>query len=216
MGPDDAVLGIDGCPGGWVGALVSGSAVAWYAGPLAQLLELPAAAVAIDIPLALPRDGARRACEIEARARLGTQRSSVFFAPPLAVLDAVDHADASVRSRAAGSVGVSIQTWNIVPKIREALLFPGQLLEVHPELSFRALGEVTAGKKTPVGQDQRLALLRTWLPLAAVPVPRPGGASVDDCLDALVCAWTARRWLSGEAEVLGPELLAGRVSRIVV
>ncbi|MCU1593362.1 MAG: hypothetical protein JWO12_754 [Frankiales bacterium] len=215
MNGNSAVLGVDGCPGGWVGALVSGSGVTWHAGSLASLLALEAAVVAIDIPLALPVDGARRACEVAARSRLGSQRSSVFFAPPLAVLSARSHAEASVLSRAAGSVGVSIQTWNIVPKIAEALVAGPGLVETHPELSFRALGPITAGKKTAGGRAERTALLASWLPFE-LPTPRPGRASVDDCLDALACAWTASRWLSGTAEVLGEELLAGRVSRIVV
>ena len=216
MTGDSAVLGIDGCPGGWVGALVSAAGVSWHAGSLVSLLALDAAAVAIDIPLALPVDGARRTCEVQARTRLGAQRSSVFFAPPLSVLRAGSHAEASVLSRAAGSVGVSIQTWNIVPKIAEALaVSDGRLVETHPELSFRALGAITAGKKTAAGRTERTALLRTWEPFE-LPVPRPGGASVDDCLDALICAWTASRWLAGSAEVLGLETLAARVSRIVI
>ena len=214
MGDHDAVLGVDGAPGGWVGALVEGTQVSWYGGSLASLMELGAAAVAIDIPLALPVDGRRRACEVLARERLGTQRSSVFFAPPVAVLDATSHAEASVLSRAAGSVGVSIQTWNIVPRIAEALEVDG-LVEAHPEVSFRELGTVTASKKTALGREERAALLRTWVPFD-LPSPRPARAAVDDCLDALVCAWTAARWLRGEAVVLGEEVLDGRTSRIVV
>ena len=188
--------------------------VRWYGGTLASLAALGAAAVAVDIPLALPLDGTRRACDVAARQRLGAQRSSVFFAPPRAVLDARSHPEASALSRAAGSVGVSVQAWNIVPKIREAVALDG-LLEAHPEVSFRALGTVTAGKKTPEGRAERTALLRSWVAFD-LPVPRPLGAAVDDCLDALVCAWTAARWLRGEAEVLGEEVLDGRVSRIVV
>jgi predicted RNase H-like nuclease len=217
MSAESAVLGIDGCPGGWVGALVTGSTVSWHAGSLASLLALEASVVAIDIPLALPVDGARRACEVAARTRLGAQRSSVFFAPPTAVLAASSHPEASVLSRAAGSVGVSIQTWNIVPKIAEALAaVDPRLVEVHPELSFRALGTVSASKKSPAGHAERLALLRSWLPSAAVPSPRPGGASADDCLDALACAWTASRWLAGTAHELGRETLDGRLSLIAI
>ena len=33
----------------------------------------------------------------------------------------------------------------------------------------------------------------------------PEEAAWDDALDALACAWTALRWLRGEAEVLGGE-----------
>ncbi len=203
----------------------------WYGGTLAFLLSLPASVVAIDIPVGLPSGAERRTCDSAARARLGPARSSVFPAPPRAVLEAVSHADASVRSRAAGSVGVSIQTWNIVPKIREAAPFAARLLEVHPELSFRALAASTlappldpsavtlASKKTAAGRAERLALLQSWVPFE-LPTPRPAGAAVDDCLDALVCAWTGARWLRGSAEVLGggPTDVdaAGQVMRIVI
>ena len=219
------VLGVDGCPGGWVAALVDGPTVTWYAGSLARLLELDADVVAVDIPMGMPAGGERRACDLAAAARLGSQRSSVFPCPPRAVLAARSHAEASELSRAAGSVGVSIQTWNIVPKVREADgLRDPRLLEVHPEVSFRALATGAdigdaglAGKKSPAGRAARLTLLQRWLPAADVPEPRPGRAAPDDCLDALVCAWTGQRWLLGQAEVLGGELDAtGQVMRIVL
>lgn len=193
---------------------MTGSRVTWYAGTLASLVSLGADVTAIDIPLALPTDGRRRACEVAARERLGAQRSSVFFSPPAAVLTASSHAEASALSRAAGSVGVSIQTWNIVPKIAEAAAFVDVLVEVHPELSFRAMGPVAASKKTAAGQAERLTLLQEWLP--DVTVERPGRAALDDSLDALACAWTAARVARGEAVVLGREDLSGRVSQIVV
>jgi predicted RNase H-like nuclease len=209
MGADDAVLGVDGCPGGWVGALVRGSAIDWYVGQLSELLAVPAAVVAVDIPLALPVDGTRRACEVLAKERLGRQRSSVFFAPPAAALTARSHTEASVLARAAGSVGVSIQTWNILPKIAQALACADpRLVEAHPELSFRAMGAVTASKRTAAGQAERRALL------GGPALPRI--APANDCLDALACAWTARRWRDGTAEVLGEEVLGGRISRIVI
>jgi predicted RNase H-like nuclease len=135
------------------------------------------------------------------------------------VLLASSHTEASALSRAAGSVGVSIQTWNIVPRIREAAgLRDGRLVEVHPELSFRMLTrDPLPSKRTAAGRSARLAALRGWLPDLEVPSPRPGRAAVDDCLDALVCAWTGLRWLSGDAEVLGGDLdPTGQVMRIVI
>jgi predicted RNase H-like nuclease len=219
MDRDSAVLGVDGCPGGWVGALVLRDEVTWYAGSLASLLLLPASIVAVDVPMGLPSDGTRRACDLLAAARLGARRSSVFPAPPRAVLGATSHAEASALSRAAGSVGVSIQTWNIVPKIREAAAVrDDRLIEVHPELSFRALTrDPLPSKKTAPGRTARLAALRTWLPGLELPSPRPGRAAVDDCLDALVCARTGLRWQAGNAEVLGGALdPTGQVMRIVI
>ena len=57
------VLGIDGCPGGWVAAHVDGQHVTWHAGAFAALLELPATAVAVDIPIGLPHGATRRAAD---------------------------------------------------------------------------------------------------------------------------------------------------------
>lgn len=197
-----------------------GQDITWYAGTFADLLALPAAVVAVDIPIGLPSGAERRGCDVAARERLGAQRSSVFFAPPREALPARTHAEACALSRAAGGAGLSLQTWHITDKVREvgALATDPRVVEAHPELSFRALtGAVLPRKKLVVGRDARLAALRTWLPSVALPVPRPGRAAPDDCLDALACAWTAQRWLRGEADVLGhgtdPD---GRPVRIVV
>ena len=221
-----AVLGIDGCPGGWVGALVEQDEVIWHSGDFVELLALPAAAVAVDIPIGLPAGAARRAADVEARSALGRQRSSVFFAPPRVVLEALDQPDATRLSRAAGSVGVSIQMFHVLGKVAEvdtALRADAdaaaRVVEVHPEVSFRRLArtDVLPSKRTAAGRAARLVAVRTWLPGLELPAPWPGRARADDCLDALACAWTAQRWSRGEADVLGDEQDAlGVPMRIVV
>jgi predicted RNase H-like nuclease len=221
-----AVLGIDGCPGGWVGARVDGTEVTWHAGALVDLLALEAAVVAVDIPIGLPPGAARRAADVEARAALGRQRSSVFFAPPRVVLEAGDQADATRLSRAAGSTGVSIQLFHVLGKVAEvdAVLradagAAARVIEVHPEVSFRRLARthLLPSKRTAAGRAARLDALRRWLPDLVLPAPLPGRARADDGLDALACAWTALRWSRGEADVLGDEVDAvGVPMRIVV
>jgi predicted RNase H-like nuclease len=220
-----AVLGVDGCPGGWVGALVDGDELTWHCGDLARLLRLDADVVGIDIPIGLPADGGRRAADLEARAALGPQRSSVFFTPPRVVLEAVDQPDATRLSRAAGSTGVSIQTFHILAKVAEVdRALRGdpsaarRVVEVHPELSLRRLGGTTLPpKRLADGRTARLEVLRRWLPGLSLPVPLPGRARADDCLDAVAAAWSAARWREGSAEVLGDETDAlGVPMRIVV
>ena len=218
-----AVLGIDGCPGGWVGALVDADTVSWHAGAFVDLLALDADVVAIDVPIGLPRGPEQRTADLEAKAELGGQRSSVFFVPPRVVLAAATQAEATLLSRAAGSVGVSIQTFLILDKVAEVDTVlrdhpDPRVVEVHPEVSLRRLGGCTLPPKRKVaGRTARLALLRTWLPGLELPSPRPGRAQPDDCLDAVACAWTAARWQRGEAEVLGGELdELGVPMRIVV
>ena len=221
-----AVLGVDGCPGGWIGARADGGVVSWHAGRFVELLELDGDVVGVDIPIGLPDGAARRTADVEARRLLGPARSSVFFTPPRAVLEAGSQPDATRLSRAAGSTGVSIQVFHLLSRIAEVddLLrrdpaTAARVVEVHPEVSLRALagGGVLPSKRTRAGVDARLDLLRRWLPDLDLPSPLPGRAKPDDCLDAVAAAWTAQRWQLGRAQVLGGELDGtGLPMRIVV
>ena len=207
-----AVMGVDGCPGGWVAARVQDGQLTWHTGSFAELLALDAQVVGVDIPIGLPVDGQRRAADVEAREALGAQRSSVFFAPPRVVLEAPTQPDATRLSRAAGSTGVSIQMFHILAKVAEVddvlqtrADAGGRVVEVHPEVSLRRLGGPAAlpPKRTVAGRAARLEVLRRWLPDLALPAPLPGRAKPDDCLDAVAAAWSASRWQQGTADVLG-------------
>lgn len=222
------MLGVDGCRDRWLGfAWSDDGSYGWHMlANAAEVCAFPAAAVAVDIPIGLPTGAARRAADVAARTSLGRQRSSVFFAPPRAVLGAVDQPDATRLSRAAGSTGVSIQLFHVLAKVAEvdeALRSDAdaaaRVVEAHPEVSFRRLARTDElpSKRTAAGRDARLHALRTWLPALELPARLPGRARVDDCLDALACAWTARRWARGEADVLGDEVDGlGLPMRIVV
>lgn len=211
------VLGVDGCRGGWVGALVAGARVTWHHfGSIAEALALPVAVVGVDMPVGLPATGRRR-CDLEAKALLGRAHARVFLAPPRGVLDATTYDEAGRLHRAlTGGLGLSVQTWHLVPKIREVDAVAGdpRLVEVHPELSLAALGGdgPLPSKKTAAGRAARVALLTGWLgDLGDLPAG-------DDGLDALAVAWSAQRWLAGRARTL-PGVPAydqtGRPMRIV-
>ncbi len=215
------VIGVDGCRDGWVAAAIDGAGsgagdgVRWSVYPrLESLLQAcPDAHIAVDIPLGLS-GRARRPCEEEARAFLGPARSSIFYSPPWWILTAYRLDGAHPRG-----VGVSIQTWNILDKVQEAMDAVSvtghpHVSEVHPECSFRAMAGATkrhpsaaaielASKKTGRGAGQRLDLLRNR---AGVSIPdlgtAPTGPGVDDLLDAVAAAWTARRWRAGSAELI--------------
>ncbi len=191
-------------------ARVSGGRVTWsVAADAAAVLAVTAgcAAVGVDIPLGVTADG-RRACDEACAHRLGRARSSVFPAPPRAVLGVDDYARACAASARATGRKISLQTFHITPKIAEwdAAERPASIVEVHPELAFRALAPevVFASKKTPRGAGQRIAALARWLDLAGALGDLPAGPRLDDVLDALAAAWSAARWSRGEAEVLGP------------
>jgi len=210
------VLGVDGARGGWVGALVVGAKVTWLTLPsVAAALAVDAEVVGIDMPVGLPATG-RRECDLLAKRELGAAHPRVFLAPPRGVLTATSYAEAGAlhRDLAAGA-GMSVQTWNLVPKIREvdAVADDVRVVEVHPELSFAVLaGRPLVAKRSAAGRADRIEALRRWLPdLVQVP---PG----DDGLDALAAAWSALRWLLGTARTLPadpPRDELGRPMRIV-
>jgi predicted RNase H-like nuclease len=58
---------------------------------------------------------------------------------------------------------------------------------------------VTEGKKSGRGVGQRMAALRDLVDVAAALEEAPARIPLDDLLDALACAWTARRWSTGDA-----------------
>jgi predicted RNase H-like nuclease len=211
------VLGVDGCRGGWVGALVEGRRVSWHRfATIAEALAVPVPAIGVDMPIGLPATG-RRSCDLEAKALLGRAHPRVFLAPPRGVLAAATYEEAGRLHRTlTGGLGLSVQTWHLVPKIREVDAVAGdpRLVEVHPELSLAALGGAgpLPSKKTAAGRAARVSVLTGWLgDLGDLPAG-------DDGLDALAVAWSAHRWLAGRARSL-PGVPAydetGRPMRIV-
>jgi predicted RNase H-like nuclease len=218
------VAGVDGFRGRWVIALVDGRTLSFtVADGAAAVLAATAhcTAVAVDVPMGLADDGVRP-CEPLARKRLAGASSSVFPTPARAVLEATDYLDANVRSVTAAGKKISKQTWFIVPGIRDfdsVAVDPARVVESHPELTFRAMdtGTAFASKKSARGQGQRMAALGRWLDIARSLGDLPDGPAMDDVLDAVACAWTARRWADGVAQVLGGELDGlGKPMRIVL
>src|ERR687886_2079559 len=96
------VVGVDGCPAGWIAIRLDLAAGGWRADvhrTFAELLDAnrDAAAIGVDIPIGLAETGAR-ACDRAARARLGARRSSVFTPPTrrlLALIGPAPYRDAN-------------------------------------------------------------------------------------------------------------------------
>lgn len=212
MSEPRTVVGVDGCRSGWVCATHSADSLSVSLAPDFESVWDAAASqrpdlVLVDIPIGLPTGG-RRACDHEARRRLGRRASTVFFAPVRSVLDAHSHEDASARNRDETGAGLSIQSWNLVPKIRavDAVLQTTptarfRVREAHPELAFAAFeGEpLTESKSTPEGRTQRLDVLRRAFPTCdpvgvyheTLEVTLRRDVRRDDVLDALVLAAAA-------------------------
>lgn len=215
------VAGLDGCPGGWTAVLapledppqrLEVRVLAHFA----EVLDLPEApaVIGIDMPIGF-LDQARpggRTCEVEARARLGPRRASVFAAPSRLALAALDYPSALALNRRGGGPGLSKQCFNLFPKMREvdAVITPelqGRVFEVHPELAFAALAGAPPPhpKRTPDGRAARLAALTAagWPAARLDPHPLPRKtAAPDDLLDAAAVAWSAMRIARGAATTL--------------
>jgi predicted RNase H-like nuclease len=219
------VAGVDGRRGGWATALVRVDAegdpadVTWVDVPgqdpdgFRRVLAVAgdAAAVGVDCPIGLPRDS-WRPVDLAAKRRLGPASARVFLAPPRPVLAAPTYAEARAVARSLlGGRGVSAQTYGlrrIILAVDEVIASSTvrNVVEVHPELSFMALagrapGDPLPPKKTDAGRAARLAALGGWAPGSVDRAP-PG----DDGLDAVAAAWSAWRFVTGRAEVVGGEL----------
>ena len=209
-----AVLGVDGWRGAWVGALLDGRSVTLLALPdvAAVLAVRGVELVAIDMPIGLSETGVR-ACDVAAAQRLHGlgAAGSVFPTPVRAVLAAADYAEARVLSRAATHPprAPSAQAFQLVKAIRQlddALGDPptDRVVEVHPELSFRALdGGVRDRKGSARGTVQRLRALRAVMDVEEALAAAPVGIPVIDALDACTAAWSAQRLAQGHGACVG-------------
>jgi predicted RNase H-like nuclease len=207
-----AVLGVDGWRGAWVGALLEGRSVTLLALPdvAAVLAVADVELVAIDMPIGLSDDGVR-ACDVAARRRLGRAGSAVFPTPVRAVLAAEDYAHARALSRAATFPprAPSAQAFQLTRAIRaldDALGEPptDRVVEVHPELSFRALDPAVQDRKGSArGTVQRLRALRGVMEVEQALDAAPAGIPMIDALDACAAAWSARRLADGRGECVG-------------
>ena len=168
-------VGVDGCKEGWIGVGLS-DGDCWdvhvgkeFANIVAHFGD--ACIILVDMPIGLCKDAAPRACDKEARKKLGTERqSSVFSAPPRPFVNKVMRTQSWKRPKAHGKTykgaraeankwheekfcgkGISSQAFGITPKIgeldeyiltrRSDNLSTPTIREVHPEICFWALNK---------------------------------------------------------------------------
>jgi predicted RNase H-like nuclease len=204
-----SVIGVDGCPGGWIAAIWQGDRLRTKLFGLeqfAEILDEPAAMIAVDMPIGFPEDYGRNA-DREARKALSPFGSRVFPVPCREAIHAANYTEA-IRLNKLRSDGVSIPpvTNAIRPRMQEidkllSVEIEVRLREVHPELCFCVMNRgvpLAHKKKTSEGERQRLELLRNsgfpeldWneLSYSRSQVKR------DDIVDACAAAWSARRIL---------------------
>jgi predicted RNase H-like nuclease len=213
------VVGADGCPVGRVLYTINVQSFATQIEVTHDLTSLlrrrtdDMAALGIDVPIGLL--DRPRACDLAARKLLGVRGCCVFPAPSRAAVYAEQYRQASELNQERTGRRLSMQSWGIVPKIRqvdEAMSPETQTwaFEVHPENSFWKLNQhhlMRYRKKSREGRSERVTLLRSICDGVDRQLERrPRGVGMDDLLDATVSAWSALRWWRGEAcSVADPE-----------
>jgi predicted RNase H-like nuclease len=136
------VVGIDGCRKGWIAVELTGDGppVAHFLDHITEVAELlpRAEVVAIDIPIGFGHRYPRQA-DVEARALLTGQASSVFMTPPRWVLGADTYAEANAIARERPGQGISRQAYHLREKIFEVDAWhddaAATVVELHPELA---------------------------------------------------------------------------------
>lgn len=210
--PNDmnCVAGVDGARGGWL-------TIVWDAKGLSAellheaggILAVPAATLAIDMPIGLTSEGGRT-CDREARALLPRGRKASVFTPPRRYMLDRSYPEANAEGRHREGIGLSKQAWHISPRIAalDRALCPagqGHIREAHPELIFHRLNGwyPLARKRSATGFAQRRDLLIQYgIPVHAALFDRFPRNKVkpDDILDALACAAAADAIRQGTAQ----------------
>lgn len=205
-------LGVDGCQGAWAYVALTGTA--FEVGKLRHIDQLEelfpqAKAVLLDMPIGLPETTREAAARPEAwlRQQLKGKAASVFSVPCRQAVYEEDRQEAKQINIAVLGKSLSEQSLGLCRAIRQVDSFlqgaPGwkeRLMECHPEYAFAVLNgglPILENKRTPIGHEKRVALLRRYYPQTDDVIRRyledlPSRKKLDDVLDALCLAVMAR------------------------
>ena len=203
-------MGVDAAAGEWFAVLLVDGHFAG-ADPLtsvsALLTRFPGVEVVAIVPIGLPR-GQLRPADAAARAFVGRERAArVFSTPPAEVLAAPTFTEAVKIGRRLLGNGISRRTHALrdrIFEVSEIAASDDRILEVHPEVSFRALKDAPLhhGRRSWSGITERRALLSSVGILLPDDLPGGGRVAPDDVVDAAVAAWSAMRVAEGTSATL--------------
>jgi predicted RNase H-like nuclease len=203
-------LGVDAARGGWIAVVLAdgrfADAILERRFPVVLERFGDAEVIDVDIPIGLPEPGMRRRADVEARKVLGGRRSSVFFTPSRAALQASTYSEARRIAPSTSAQGWALRTAILdVDRVHDA-----RVREVHPEVSFAVLAgkPLAFAKRTWNGQRERLRLLHR----SGIEIPEhldAGLVPADDVVDAAVAALTATRIARGEHVTFPADPLPG-------
>ena len=169
--------------------------------------------VLIDMPVGLDKKivtGGRIVDKL-ARKKLIKRKSSIFNAPSRLTLKAKNYQEANKINKKQG-LGLSKQSWNLIPKIKELEILMQQnnrplIFESHPEISFQEMNnkELNYSKKERLGIEERKKILESngfeieFLNKHLREKNR--NFKHDDFLDACAISWSALRVSKNENKI---------------
>ncbi len=204
--------GIDGCKAGWI--LISFDKGKEQYQVLRTDDELNKALnsfdrILIDMPIGLEDEEYHREADKQLRKELGSEYSSSVFTPPIRpALEAPTYVEANIISYDYTEKKLSLQAWNITPKIklidrllREQTELREKLFESHPELLYQRLngGMIYQKKNLKKGIKHRLELINAEEKVAddffrvIKEEYRRNEVAEDDIVDAMVLALYAKK-----------------------
>ena len=215
--------GIDGCKAGWI--LITFDEDPGYF-VLRSDEELEEAfktydRIFIDMPIGMEDEEYTRECDRLLRKTLGAEYAASVFSPPIRpALHAPSYVEANIQSYEYTEKKLTVQAWNITPKIKtiDAFLqnnaeYRDKVLESHPELLFMKLngGMIYQKKKTKKGLRHRLGLVVDHEEVAAdffrdiKEEFRRNEVAEDDIVDAMALALAAKQSENKPIETLPVE-----------
>lgn len=203
--------GIDGCKAGWIMMTLGEEPRYEILRSDEELLNTfnEFDRIFIDMPIGLEEEEYNRECDMLLRKKLGKEYAPSVFSPPIrSALHAPSYVEANMQSFEITEKKLTVQSWNITPKIRvldrfltESPELQEKVLESHPELLFMNLngGMIYQKKNTKKGLRHRLDLVKEFEPVAAdffreiKEEYRRNEVEEDDIVDALVLALSAKQ-----------------------
>lgn len=198
-------IGIDGARGGWVCAALENEQLKLeFVSSLSEISLESGDRALIDMPIGFPSSGPRM-CDGDAARSLGSRRSTVFPVPCRAAVEAQSFREACERNAELQGKKLSLQLWNIVPKMIELDVFLRSLpaaheriAEGHPEIAFATLSPSDvplAPKRKPEGRETRIAILSRaagqdiWKAVGDFYGAHRPQVAIDDVIDAVALAY---------------------------
>ena len=218
MTQDGLYIGVDGCRGGWIAAVLDHGDLRMerYEDLSSLIGEYPSFdAFLIDMAIGLRNSTKQIRPDEEARKELGPKASTVF---PIPSRDAVyaegEEAQKQANIRTLGK-SLAKQSLAIIPKIKELDTFlndhpeyKNKILESHPEVDFARLNGAVlmSRKKEEPGPTHRKAVLSEFLDekklYETYNLARELGCNQDDLIDAACLAVTGALYAHGQYETI--------------